>query len=142
MASAKSQSETETSFIHVDRRELGGRWGGGRSEVPGTGHRWQLGTFIKCNKTIKNVDANGLKMQHIKQKPKTTKQRNNKIKDKKLKQKVHIKSVKQNKQFGVMGRGVRLGKSREKETTKRRRKTENTRNINSDQCSCNMNGKC
>lgn len=60
--------------------------------VPGTGHRWQLGTFIKCNKTIKNVDANGLKMQHIKQKQKETKQRNHKkIKDKKLKQKVYIK---------------------------------------------------
>lgn len=58
--------------------------GWGRSVVPGTGHRWQLGTFIKCNKTIKNVDANGLKMQHIKQKLKTTKKRNNKkIKDKK-----------------------------------------------------------
>lgn len=91
MASAKSQSETETSFIHVDRRELGGRWVGW-SVVPGTGHRWQLGTFIKCNKTIKNVDANGLKMQHIKQKPKTTKQRNNK-KNKRQKKKTKTKSA-------------------------------------------------
>lgn len=80
-------------YSRRDRRELGGRWVGW-SVVPGTGHRWQLGTFIKRNKTIKNVDANGLKMQHIKQTLKTTKQRNNKKnkrQKKKLKQKVHIK---------------------------------------------------
>lgn len=58
--------------------------------MPGTGHRWQLGTFIKCNKTIKNVDANGLKMQHIKQKQKETKQRNHK---KNKRQKTKTKSV-------------------------------------------------
>lgn len=68
--------------------------------MPGTGHRWQLGTFIKCNKTIKHVDVNGPKMQHIKQNTKRqkTKQKTEK-KDKKKKQKCTLKSVKQNKQF-------------------------------------------